>query len=84
MVQRRMAESRENTNFLTKKTFTMMVENLVRESTLTYMETIVEICEREGIEIEDIKKYLSEHILNNIEAEARSLNFLPKINTLDV
>lgn len=62
----------------------MMVENLVRTTKLSYIEAICEICEVEGIETEDVKKYLSDPILNNIEAEARSLNFLPKMNTLDV
>ena len=48
------------------------------------MDTIVHLCEVKGLEIEDIKKYLTVSILDNLESEARSLNFLPKLNTLDV
>jgi len=78
-------ESTESTpNFLTKKTFSQTVESLVRESRLSYIESVVELCERENIDPEDVKKYLSDSIKEHIEAEARGLNYLPKQNTLDI
>ena len=71
--------------FLTKKTFSRMVENLVRDdSQMTYMDAIVHLCEKNNIEIEDIKKFLTPSIVGQLEAEARKLNFLPRVNTLDV
>jgi hypothetical protein len=36
------------------------------------------------MEVEDTKKFLNPSIVGQLEAEARSLNFLPKLNTLDV
>jgi hypothetical protein len=51
---------------------------------MSYLDTIVWLCEKNNIEIEDIKKYLSPSITENLEKEAMDLNFLPKVNTLDV
>jgi len=71
--------------FLTKKTFSKMVENLVRESRhVSYMDAIVHICDKNGMEIEDVKKFLTPSIVGQLEAEARHLNYLPRVNTLDV
>jgi|TARA_A200000159_G_scaffold21008_1_gene17722 hypothetical protein len=51
---------------------------------MTYIDAIVWICEKNNIEIEDIKKYLNLSIVENLEKEAMDLNILPKVNTLDV
>lgn len=71
-------------NFMDRKTFSRQVEDFVFKNKMTYMDTIVHLCEERGLEIEDVKKYLTTPILENLESEARSLNFLPKVNTLDV
>ena len=75
----------EDEVFLTKKMFSRMVENFVAENRqISYMDAIVHICEKNNIEIEDTKKFLTPSIVGQLEAEARSLNFLPRVNTLDV
>jgi hypothetical protein len=61
-----------------------MVETAVRTNRMTYIDAIVWICEKNNIEIEDIKKYLNLSIVENLEKEAMDLNILPKVNTLDV
>lgn len=61
-----------------------MVERTVRTSGMTYLDSIVHICEESKMEVEDVKKYLSPSILESLEAEAMNLNFLKKGNTLDV
>lgn len=61
-----------------------MVETAVRMNGMSYLDTIVWLCEKNNIEIEDIKKYLSPPIVENLEKEAMDLNILPKVNTLDV
>jgi hypothetical protein len=48
------------------------------------MDSIVHLCEKNGLELEDIKKYLTPTIVEHLENEARQLNFLPKQNSLDV
>jgi len=71
-------------NFLTKKSFSAMIESFVFQNRMSYMDSIVHLCEKNGLELEDIKKYLSPTIVEHLESEARQLNFLPEQNTLDV
>jgi hypothetical protein len=70
--------------FLNKNHFTKMIESTTREKNLSYMEAIIDICEENDIEPEDIAKYISGIIKDKLEAEARSLNFLPRLNTLPI
>jgi len=67
---------------LTKQKFTRMIENTVHETKLTYIDAIVYICDKNKMEVEDVKKYISDPIKEKIEAEARRLNFLPRGNEL--
>lgn len=69
-------------NFLSKKKFTKMVESEVKTNNLSYMDAVVNLCEKNNIEIEDVKKFLSNSVKERIEVEAMELNYLPKVNTL--
>ena len=70
-------------NFLTKSKFTKLVEATVTELKIPYMEAVLHLCEKNDMEPEDVKKFISPIIRDKIEAEAMRLNFLPKQNTLD-
>lgn len=67
---------------LTKNKFTKMIEETVREKRITYMDAVVFLCEKNNIEIEEIKKFISPTIKGKIEVEAQNLNFIPRGNTL--
>ena len=69
--------------FLTKSKFTKLVESTVTELRIPYMEAVLYLCEKNGMEPEDMKKFISPIIRSKIEAEAMRLNFLPKTSTLD-
>lgn len=69
--------------FLTKSKFTKLVEATVNEFKLSYMDAILYLCEKNQLEPEDMKKFVSPIIKDKLEAEAMQLNFLPKQNTLD-
>ena len=69
--------------FLTKSKFTKIVERTVSELGINYMDAILHLCEKNSIDPEDVKKFVSPIIKNKVEAEAMNLNFLPKLNTLD-
>ena len=69
--------------FLTKSKFTKLVEQTVSELGINYMDAILHLCEKNSIDPEDVKKFVSPIIKNKVEAEAMNLNFLPKQNTLD-
>ena len=53
-----------------------MVERTVRNSGLNYMDSIVHMCDKNNMEVEDVKKYLTTSIIDCLESEAMSLNFL--------
>jgi hypothetical protein len=70
--------SEEESNFMNKKKFTRMVEDCVRTKSMSYMDTVVYLCEQNNLEIEDVKKYISTSVKEKIELEAMKLNFLEK------
>tara|TARA_Y100000022_G_C12923546_1_gene228347 strand:- start:90 stop:329 length:240 start_codon:yes stop_codon:yes gene_type:complete len=69
--------------FLTKSKFTKLIESTVSELRITYMDAILHLCDKNDIEPEDVKKFISPIIRDKLEAEAMKLNFLPKGNELD-
>lgn len=70
-------------NFLTKSKFTKLIEKTVSDLNIPYMEAILYVCDKNDIEPEDVKKFISPIIKGKVEAEAMQLNYLPKLNTLD-
>ena len=60
-----------------------MIEEAVVQKKLSYMDAILDICEKNDIEPEDVRKFVSPIIRDKLEAEAMSLNLLPKTNSLD-
>lgn len=76
-----MAEVTEQ--FLNKTKFSKLVENTVAEKTIGYMEAILFLCDKNNIDPEDVKKFVSPVIKGKLEAEAMALNFLPKTNSID-
>jgi len=68
--------------FLTKPKFSKLVEETVLAKKLSYMDAIIHICEKNSIELEEVKKFISPIIKDKLEAEARKLNYLPRTNEL--
>ena len=62
----------------TSKTFTLTIENIVKEKSITHMDAVLWYCEQEGLEPDDLGTLLSKGLKEKIEANARELNFLPK------
>ena len=48
------------------------------------MDAVLYLCEKYGIDPSESKKYISTVVKSKIEAEAMSLNFLPRGNELPV
>ena len=69
--------------FLNKARFSKLVEHEVIQKSIGYMEAILLLCDQNNIDPEDVKKFISPEIKSKLEAEAMSLNFLPKTNSLD-
>lgn len=67
---------------MTKNKFTKIVEEFVRESDMSYIDAIINFCEDNNLEFEDIRKYISDPIKSKLEVEARKLNYFPRMNEL--
>ena len=62
----------------TSKTFSMNIENLVKEKNITHMEAVLDYCKRNDLEPDTVGNLISKSLKEKIEANARDLNFLPK------
>lgn len=68
----------EELEFMTKAKFSKLVEQVVKEKRMTYIDAVIYCCEQNNIEIEDSRKYVSVVVKSKLEGEAMGLNFLEK------
>jgi|TARA_B110000503_G_scaffold113243_1_gene169960 hypothetical protein len=61
-----------------------MAEDIAHKKNLSYIDAVVHLCDDTNIDPEDVSKFISNILKDKIEAEARKLNFLPKLNTLPI
>ena len=60
------------------KTFSLNIENIVKEKRITHMEAVLWYCKDQGIEPDTVSNLLTKGLKEKIEANARDLHFLPK------
>ena len=72
----------DDETFLNKPNFTKMVETTVLDTKQSYMDAVLDLCNRLDIDPIDVKKFVSPIIQSKIEAEAMTLNLIPRQNTL--
>jgi|TARA_R110000796_G_scaffold62447_3_gene144044 hypothetical protein len=73
-----------NKQFLTKSAFAKMIEAAVTKNRMTYMDAVIDLCDQNGVELEEVRKFISPVIKSKIEAEAMRLNYLPRGNELPI
>jgi len=62
---------------LNKKTFSRLVETYVRtHKDCPYMDAIIDVCDKNEIDLRDSKKLIPKEIVQHVEFEARELNLL--------
>jgi hypothetical protein len=63
---------------INKKSFSRMVENyMIKHSKdSSYIDAVVELCERNDIDVRDAKKLLSKQLIDKIEFEAQQVNMV--------
>lgn len=62
-------------------TFSLSIETIAKEKQISYMDSIIEYCEKTGLEIELAAKLVSGSLKAKIKMEAEELHFLPRSNT---
>jgi hypothetical protein len=72
----------DDETFLNKPNFTKMVENKVLDTKQSYMDAVIDLCDKLDLDPTDVKKFISPVIQGKIEAEAMTLNLIPRQNTL--
>lgn len=69
-------------DFMNRAKFSKMVEEQVIDKKLGWIDAVVEVCSKNNMDPEDVKKFISPVIKEKIEAEAMKLNYLPRQNEL--
>jgi len=69
---------------LNKEKFSQMIERLVIEKKIPYMDAIVWWCEENEFDIEDTAKLLCPLIKEKVKVEAQDLNYLEKSARLPI
>ena len=62
----------------TAKSFSLQIEEIVKEKNITHMDAVLWYCEKDGLEPDGLGSLISKGLKEKIEANARDLNFLPK------
>ena len=73
-----------NEMFKTANEFSLHIEQMVRDSKLSYMDAVLEYCKENYLEPEDVAKLINKSLKDKIEMNFRDLNYLPKQAQLDV
>ena len=71
-----MTEENVQDFLMTKKRFSMMVEETVLNLSISYLDAIMYLCEKHTIEPEDVKKYISPAVKEKLEVDAMKLNYI--------
>jgi len=74
----------EELTVMTPKKFAMKIEEIVAKGGITYMDAILDYCEKNQMEPDAVAPLISKPLKEKIEADARELNFLPRVATLPV
>jgi hypothetical protein len=68
----------------TSKTFSMEIERLAIDKNITHMDAVLDYCQRNELEPDAVGNLISKSLKEKIEANARDLNFLPRLAQLPV
>jgi hypothetical protein len=74
----------KNEMFKNANEFSLHIEQMVRDSKMTYMDAVLEYCKQNYLEPEDVSKLINKNLKDKIEMDFRELNYLPKQAQLDV
>jgi len=69
---------------MNSKEFYNIIEGIVKEKRITYMDAVVWYCEKNDIDTGTVGPLISKNLKSKIEIEAQDLNYLPKTGKLPV
>ena len=65
--------------FLTPIKFSYIIEKIVLNEKLNYIDAILHYCEKESIEVESISKLMTKPLKEKLKVDATNLNFMKNI-----
>tara|TARA_B100001093_G_scaffold80013_1_gene71319 strand:+ start:34 stop:303 length:270 start_codon:yes stop_codon:yes gene_type:complete len=68
----------------TPKVFSLEIERIAKEKEITHMDAVLLYCKDNQIEPEKVSSLITKGLKEKIEANARDLNFLPKVASLPI
>ena len=68
----------------TPKVFSLEIERIAKEKDITHMDAVLLYCKDNEIEPEKVSSLITKGLKEKIEANARELNFLPKVARLPI
>ena len=74
----------EEITVMTPKKIAIKIETIVAQGGVSYMDAILDYCEKNQMEPDTIGPLISKPLKEKIEADARELNFLPRVATLPI
>ena len=69
-------------SFLTPTKFSTLIEEMVQEKHLSYMDACLEYCKDNNVEPESLGRLVNKVLKQKIQVEAENLNFLQKSSSL--
>jgi len=61
---------------MNSKEFSLMIEGIVREKRITYMDAIIDYCEKNDIDLTTVKSIVNKSLREKIKSEAVDLKML--------
>ena len=77
-------EQQLTSKLMTPKKFSIAIERKVKEFGMTYLDALLDYCEKSDLEPEMIKPLITKSLKEKVEVDARNLNFLPKVAQLPI
>jgi hypothetical protein len=71
---------------MTPKKFAIAIEDIVKQGqgNTTYMDAVLDYCAKNQMEPDAVAPLISKPLKEKLEADARELNFLPRVATLPI
>ena len=68
-------------NLMNSKKFSLIIEGIVKEKKITYMDAVVSYCEKNDIDPSSIGPLVNKSLKEKIKEEAEKLNLVKKSST---
>ena len=69
---------------MTPKQFSVLIDDKVKQKSITYMDAVLEYCEEKNLESDQINHLISRSLKEKIRVDAEAINLMPKSSTLPV